>query len=714
MSTLKDLLFAHKNWIAPRSDQHTVIAVPNSRDHRKTFVEPGGSFSPGVATFGVSVWLYDRQNAQLYAPEAMPIEHLNWHWEDGYLPILNSFWHAGQIRVEQQLFAVALNNTENVVNSLKVTLYNVGHGVNNYDLYLIVRSYGPAGSRITMLCTYENREIEVNGKIAVLASEVATHSGVVSYDQEQQDISLLLRQGVVPNQQAVTDSEGLCGAVLVYSGALDENAQRELTFDFYVHPLEQNYLDRFRAYHAQPYSTKLAQIRAYWEQRLHQVLLRVPDERFHNAYYSIQAQLLMGMVQGEVRVATITYPLFWLRDSVYMIHALDKAGFHAEMRTQLELMRSRLFASGFGAEPDAFGEYIWAFFTHFQLTQDSKWLAHVYPDLQTRAEWILKVLHTSDYLYADVEMRVPQNRFVTSTDLICEPAQDGLIQGRMDWHNPRIWINAFSYLGLSAMAKIAKALNHHVDSERYQQEASILHEALHTYSRNAFGQNERDFVCAIWPTHAFSPTDDEIVQRYETWWHQVRLQGKGEYLPEPLWKYFEIGQAHNYLLLGEREKTLQTVEYYLSHHDVYQLFGWLEDNSDIGEYWSGIEGWYTLPSRQPHGWVSSELWLLLRDMLLYEDGDELILGAGIPEAWMAATTPIELLNAPSIFGPIDFHITHQECDLLYVNVRFHRLDWLPRQIQLHLPVPNASKNMCIARTAYEESGIAELTIAYNA
>jgi len=50
----------------------------------------------------------------------------------------------------------------------------------------------------------------------------------------------------------------------------------------------------------------------------------------------------------------------------------------------------------------------------------------------------------------------------------------------------------------------------------------------------------------------------------------------------------------------------------------------------------------------PHGWASAELANLVRDMLLFEEGDKLVVGAGVPAAW--AGQPIAIRNAPTQWG----------------------------------------------------------------
>ncbi len=686
MSQLKDLLFSHPDWIAPRSDQHTVIGVPNSRDHRKTFVEPGGSFSPGVGSFGVSTWIYDHLQEQLFAAEEMPLEELNWEWEKGYLPVLNSNWQTGSLEVSQQLFATSLTSLENIVNSLSIKLTNSGSQPATFSVYLVIRPYGPAGGKVRNLSISKlNSGLVINDKIALLAVQAWDEFGALSFSDSGQEISTALKKGQVPANQTVQDETGMCSGVLVYNLNLQPQASHELEFDFFVYPLEHNYLKPFEVYHNQSYKTKVTEVINYWEKRLKVVQLDLPDKRFSDAFYSILAQHLIATVNKEVRISTVTYPLFWLRDGAYIINALDKAGLHQEVRQHLARLQSKIFAGGFGAEPDAFGEAIWVFYAHFQLTRDKQWLESVYPDLKKRASWIIKVRHTEQYLYDDVEARVPDRRYSAESDLICEPAIDGLIQGRMDWHRPLIWINAFSFMGLTAIAELAGILGYEEEANLYHKEAAELREALHSYSATNFGQNERDFVCAIWPTKAFEPGWEPLTELYEKWWHQVRLDEKGRYKPEPLWKYFELGQAHNYLLLGERTKALQTVNYYLEHHDVQNLYGWLEDSYDIAENWSQIEGWYRLPSRQPHGWVSSEFLLLLRDLWLYENAETLVLGQGIPAEWLQKGKKVQILNMPSAFGPIDFKVFLPHTNKIVVEVFFHSVERLPLQLEICLP-----------------------------
>ena len=68
---LTDMKNRYPGWIWNRSDTHTFLAVPGTHEAYKTVVEPGNTFSPGPATYGVSVWLYDEK---LHTVEEMKLE----------------------------------------------------------------------------------------------------------------------------------------------------------------------------------------------------------------------------------------------------------------------------------------------------------------------------------------------------------------------------------------------------------------------------------------------------------------------------------------------------------------------------------------------------------------------------------------------------------------------------------------------------------------
>jgi hypothetical protein len=253
---------------------------------------------------------------------------------------------------------------------------------------------------------------------------------------------------------------------------------------------------------------------------------------------------------------------------------------------------------------------------------------------------------------ATTEIRTPQMMLQPDSDLMCLPADDGMIMGRMDGHFPIMWINAFAYFGLKRAAFCAAELGQ--DGSRFEREANDLRATLKQRAPELFNKNDRDTNSAFWPT-GWASRDDETIQRgFQQFWDEVRCPD-GVYTREPMWTYFEAGQAHNYLLLGQPERTWITIEHFLTEQIAPGLYTYSEGNSDENSslQWQRTRGWDQIRYVTPHGWTAAELFLLLRDCLAREEGDQLIIGSGIPESWL--TQAFSVRNLPTYFGKLSFH-----------------------------------------------------------
>jgi hypothetical protein len=56
----------------------------------------------------------------------------------------------------------------------------------------------------------------------------------------------------------------------------------------------------------------------------------------------------------------------------------------------------------------------------------------------------------------------------------------------------------------------------------------------------------------------------------------------------------------------------------------------------------------------PHTWVGADLINSARSLFVYEDGDTLVLGAGIPRSWYGKGVAVE--NLPTAFGRISYRL----------------------------------------------------------
>ena len=127
---------------------------------------------------------------------------------------------------------------------------------------------------------------------------------------------------------------------------------------------------------------------------------------------------------------------------------------------------------------------------------------------------------------------------------------------------------------------------------------------------------------------------------------QIGAQKTGE------WRYFPLATAHQGLVAGNREAGYKTIDAHLDHE---QMKGWylFDEGGKSGPgNWSKVRTNWNKDVAMPHGWAIAELWLLLRDSLVHEDGDRLVfLPASIPSG---STTFAEFKCAdlPTHFGQL--------------------------------------------------------------
>lgn len=85
-----------------------------------------------------------------------------------------------------------------------------------------------------------------------------------------------------------------------------------------------------------------------------------------------------------------------------------------------------------------------------------------------------------------------------------------------------------------------------------------------------------------------------------------------------------------------------------------------------------------------HVWAAAEWVVMLRNALVREEGDRLIVGSGVPKRWLRPGNRIEFGPAPTVFGPIslDIRITETNTAIVAWHGAWHRM---PGAIELRLP-----------------------------
>lgn len=651
---LTDMKSRYPYWIWNRSDTHTFLAVPGTHEAYKTVVEPGNTFSPGPATYGVSIWLYDEE---LHTVEEMNLEEFTTSFKYRKVPILLSKYKMGDFEIQSEIFADGSIEDYNFMDYFHVRVTNHSAVSKNVHVYVVIRSFGASGGPIEKI-NCEEHAILINGKKQFYFNTIPARFGAVSLEDDETDIGEVLKCGAFPDKDSASDKDGWCGGVLDYNTDLGREESVEYDFVCHLHGGHPNLYWQTAPTVPFDYGCIEKKFVNKWKELI-SFDLNLPNKDFSNAAYYNLIHLYMFTVANAPRTTPYTYPMCWFRDGSYQIVAMDKGGLHDFAEKACLLTQKKDFTTGFGAEADTLGEYIWLMYTHFELTQNYAFLEKVWDSICEKAEILIAAMQTQKPIIAYSEMITHEHSVRPDVQVVAGPNVDGLIAGRMDHHYPLYFVNAFAYAGLVSAAKLGEKLEDK-NAKRFQHYAEILRTRMLEQAEDKFCRDERDTFCAFWPTFWADRNNEAIINGYENYWYS-KWNVQGKQMHEPLWTYFEVGDAHNRMILGQKERGWAILEHYISNHTFPGLYTHNEgdrDENSVLLIWEKCRGWDKNTTTTPTGWTAAELFLLLRDCLIREENEQLIIGEGIPDEWLKEDFSVK--NLSSSFGRVSFEYSASE------------------------------------------------------
>ena len=643
----------------PVGTLHIPIGLADSRDSLKSFVEAEGGFSPGFATYGISYWIYDRTNGKLHAgTDGRPVEH---GLSAGGRLIPWSRWSADGVEVWSETCQVERDVEAGKLQFVgaRGRLRNLGRELRSLSLFVAIRPIGPAGGPIHSLQIVEGgRAVKVDGQIAVYADPVPTAAGASATDTLEADA----RTGHVPELKEVESPSGDGSGLLRYDVSLSPGESRMFRLvcpvlagriavshqwdgtnpwaqldDAVPRPLKggprqpELSLSEAKAIRA---DDLFYRAQAYWDDMAGQVKLTLPDHRWSEAFAAITSHVALAMNEGAPDVAVVNYNVF-NRDGVYVTNILQKAGRPDLAERAINYFLAHPFSGRIQPESDNPGQILWSMGEHWKFTQDRGWLIRVKPSV-TKLASMIRYYRTETGLHWVSKNGLDFGAGLGSSDRL------ELKPGACDGFHPE-YTEAFDIAGLRAAAMLAQIAGDPAESKDWQGLADTL---LEKYTKR-FGDRLADdygSYCVLWPCRLY-PIDQGVAFG--------QFSGIGAQQPTS-WRYFPLAKSHQGLLTGRREAGFGTLDLHLSDP---QMMGWYA--FDEGGK-SGAGGWrharttWNGDVAMPHGWSIAEFQLLLRDSLCFEDGDQLVLWAGIPPQWFRDPRGFSVERLPTHFGLLSF------------------------------------------------------------
>lgn len=599
----------------PRGEGHAVLASPGSREIDKAYHEPGGSFSPSVGSFGVSIWMADEHGNPKMTSDSIPLNEIkqqfSWSLKQDIPGILTK-------TMQYEAYWASSGPKAWTLNLKSLTDAKT-------KPIIVIRSVGPAGGPILSM-EWNGERLLINKRwiITIQPNSVRVNLGTENtkgWMTERSPIDQVQdRDGWVYARIEPTDIND-------FSLIIQDTAASE--------PIVGPKVTGTR--------TSLA--------------LNLPDKRFALSLDAQVAHLMMGVVGTETRPGESTfYPFAWQRDGAYEVVALARSGQVQVAKELSTYIAENDFFGGFGSEADAPGLSIWALdevAVRLNQLEFDQWL---WPHIYRKAEFIIKMLTADQPIRQKTTGPIDlEYEHHPQIDLVAEPAQNGLIVGRMDWGRRLLFVNAVSYRGLLDAASLAERVGYPEDAKRWRKSAVQLKQAWETQLKSAELDDDRAYIASLWPTWIAVSQKELFLHYLQERWIKKR-DAQGNFLQIPPWTYFDIAETHQWLLLDKPENVLKTLQWFWQHQSSPGLYTWWEGGNGLSKHWESIRGWVNPRPVTPHYWTAAEMLLLQLDMLAYVDESvtepTLVIGAGIPREWLSQ--PMTVTGIPLPGGQADW------------------------------------------------------------
>ncbi|MDP6637110.1 MAG: hypothetical protein QGG42_19600 [Phycisphaerae bacterium] len=642
---------------------HIPIGIPNTLDSLKTFVQAEGCFSPGIGSYGIYYRVYDRKEGKLTAPAAKDAQ-LTWGLADDKYLIPWTQWSAGPIKVRTELCQIVrrADGRETPLVGSRARITNTSDQARRISVYAMLRPMGPAGFNVRKLAVSPAGDaLLADGFTAIVARPKPSAAGVLDTDT----IEKLLAEGKTPKARSAVSKTGDCSGALRFDMTLEPGKTQTVELVCPVlpgrravrhqwTPRRSNYIDTavpqsdadgidiadagLDYYRKLAASDLFAEAVAYWKKFYGKMSLRLPDARWTNGYLVMLAHAGLCMNEGAADVAVLNYPVY-NRDGMYIANMMQKSGRPKLSEAVIDYFLAHPFNGRPFPEADNPGQILWSIGQHWKFTRDRRWLARIYPSAEKIARMIRYYRTTKG------------PHWVSMTSLDCgenlpKDSRVVLRPGRCDGNHPE-YTEAFDLTGLRVVAELGEILGKKPEAQRWAQLADQLAKSYDRFAGN-LGKGYGGYA-VLWPCRLYPLGKGKAHD-------QFRRIGKKNISH---WRYFAPATAHQGLLAGNRQAGHGTVNIHLDHPHMQRWFAFDEGGS------SGSGGWYHLrtkwrhsktqpdgnrASAMPHGWAIAEVWLLMRDSLLFEDGDRLVLFGGIDPRWFTEPTGMELTGLPTHFG----------------------------------------------------------------
>lgn len=573
--------------------------------------------------------------------------------ERARLPIPSVEWRAGDLSLTVTAFAVGNDTGSSVVARYRVR--NLGQGLLRGRLFLAIRPFQvnppwqflgtPGGvSRVDSL-RWDGAMLRVNADRAVIPLTPPASFSAAPFGSG--DIVGDLRHGVLPLTSAASDSLGSASGVLAWPLALAAGDSTMVAIEI---PLSSGGRSRLAGTGLAGVERAVAATVSRWAETVDRSTIVLPVAGAHvaNTIAATLGYILINRDGPALQPGSRSYERSWIRDGALTGAALLRFGHADAVRDFIRWYAGYQYSNGKipccvdrrGADPvpehDSHGEFIYILMEYFRHTGDRALLTELWPRVRAAAGYIDSLRQTRRTPeYRSGALRVFYGLLPPSI------SHEGYSAKPMHSY----WDDFFALRGLKDAAAMAAVLG--LDGEAaslgairddfgrdlYASIAMVMTQRSIDYIPGAADLGDFDATSttiAVAPGGELGNLPQAAIERtFERYWqHAVARRDTANkwdaYTP------YELRTVGTLLRMGRKEWALDLLEGFMSDQEPpawkqWPEVVWREPRTPkfIGDL--------------PHTWVGSDFLRSVSDLFVFErEADStLVIGAGIPEAWLA-------------------------------------------------------------------------------
>ena len=665
----------------------TALGLPGERHPVEGIVDRSGLLTPVPGGPSLDWWVELARREGGNDRVMVPSRHEVSQRMQGGVPVVLSAFEAQGLRVQSEAWMLSLPGSDWA--AMQIVLFNIADMPLRGTFRFALRPYNPEGISPIYSLSYDGRSLFADGR-----------PGPFTWPRPEGWRLSSLRGGDLYNavsgppvrgEAGLYDPHGLANAVLEYSFRIEpwEEAEFLAFLPVHTHPAGQQagspelfsvpYPEIDNLPHPLPHPQAYSRVKAAttleWRSLLDSGMrLSVPHRDLQESWEANRGHLLALHDGDTITPGPDLYHDFWFRDAAFMVQALSTHGYVEAARQLLRgfLRRQRPDGSftSQSSEWDGTGQVLWALRQHLEMHPDPALLAEAAPAIERGARFLMQMLHRWGGLMPpgiSSEHFGPPDRYY--------------------------WDDFWSLAGLRAArhllnlnwAFVAAADLHANLSARLAKDAALCGGALPGARGRCLDLSAVGSLVAWHPLDIISPDSSYLTNTLSALEENLFYEGAlFMNTGHSGWgSYVNMRIAACYALI-DPERAWQLTLWLLRHAS--PTYNWPEAIHTRTKGGSTGDG--------HHGWASAEWLLLVRSLLLREEGSTLFLTPALPESWLQTAGRVEVEAAPTRFGTVGYTVEWDDGGR-NANVRFSA-EWRNPPARLLWGLPGRTRERSIA------------------